>query len=146
MGYLYLSFRHRSFQSVNCNIVGRVQSLQATIMKLAYCTLVCYVWHCLDHSMSAPVREQAVFGKPKSQFNLISDCTQSKDLIWDKVIGSDLLKSGIWVKVQRFRYQIVREPAAGMAFLSMSSPLQWKLAFLYMPALAQPMPDMRLVN
>jgi len=36
-------FHHHSFQPINSNIVGRVQSLQAAIMKLAYWTLVYYV-------------------------------------------------------------------------------------------------------
>jgi len=33
----------RRTQRINCNIVGRVQSLQATVMQLAYWTLVYYI-------------------------------------------------------------------------------------------------------
>jgi len=40
----------------NCNIVGRVQSLQASIMKLASWSLIYYMWHCLDYPTPALVR------------------------------------------------------------------------------------------
>ena len=45
---MYLSHKclHcHSFQTVNCKIVGRMQSLMATVMKLAYRTLAYYVLH-----------------------------------------------------------------------------------------------------
>ena len=47
---MYLShkcFHCHSFQTVNCKIVGRMQSLMATVMKLAYITghlhTMCYI-------------------------------------------------------------------------------------------------------
>jgi len=47
-----------SFQPVNCNIISRMQSLQAIIMNLASWTLVYYLSHCLDHPTSALVKKR----------------------------------------------------------------------------------------
>ena len=49
-------FHRCSFQEVKCSIVSRVQSVQTTVMKLAYWTHIYYMWHCLDHPTSALVR------------------------------------------------------------------------------------------
>ena len=49
-------FRRRSFQPVDCNIIGRVKSLHSTPMKLAYWTLVYDVRHCLHRPTLALVR------------------------------------------------------------------------------------------
>ena len=57
--YLFRECFHcHSSQPVKCSLVGRVQSLQATIMKLASWTLVYHMWHCLDHPTSALVRRR----------------------------------------------------------------------------------------